>query len=331
MAKVQVIRWKELASYIFFLFVSLFLAVLISYLVPFGRDFLNYDDFYYAVSSGNASLGEGDRFEFGFKLLAKLGALIVPYKTASFWLLVVWGSLYIKSVVFYHFASRRFLKAFIFFLFYLASFLFVFELNQLRAAIAIGLGYFAFYKFVNGKHWTAYFCFFLAFSFHYSSIVFGISFFAYLLVKRGYLYLLIGIITGIGLMSRLGLSVIETLNPLAQEYKENAAEVEFGIRSLSVLFPLVYFIYHIIFIKREPGENVAMIMFLYVGLIFSLMMSSIPVYAIRILELTEVSCLIITMNRRFKTIFDYGSLFLLLVIVLHKFIAFVFVNPLFSF
>ena len=57
---------------------------------------------------------------------------------------------------------------------------------------------------------------------------------------------------------------------------------------------------------------------------------SIIIFVLILIELTEVACLFIGINWNFSSYYNYGSFLLLTVIILHKFIAFVVVNPLFG-
>lgn len=306
-------------------FLSFFIAF---YLVPLSRDFGNYEIYYNSLSSYTQDFA-GERFEFGFQILAKSISYFFPSDIRVLYFVIISISLYLKYWVLSRLNENGLLVTYLFLVLYLISFLLVFEVNQVRASIAISFGLASLYSLAIHKRIFALLFVFIAFSFHYSAIVFLFGLFCIYFAERNKIRFLFLSIVVISIISTYLITVIENLNPIAVEYKKNYDGVNFGITSFTYVFALIFFLYHFINLKKESLFNKGLIMFLLSGLLFSITVKSIPVYAIRILEMIEVSCLLISINRRFDSYYDYGSSLLLVFLIFHKFVAYVFVNPLY--
>lgn len=314
--------------------VFLFLLTIFSYFtsfyfIPFSRDFDNYANFYRSLSSVVPDF-TGERFEFGFQFISKQINFLFPGDVRFLYLFVVSTSLYIKYFLFFRFSEFRIRYAGVILLFYLMSFFFVFEVNQLRAALAISLGFLSIYSFSKGNVLKSFILLCLSISFHYSAIVFLFGNICIFFAKKKQVFFLVVLIILGCVAAKYLIYIIESINPIAAEYKNNYEGATFGVTSFTFIFPMIYLVYHGFFIKKENSLNIGLLLFLFAGLLFSLTMSSIPVYAIRILEMIEICCLLVTLNRKFTTYYDYGSAFLLFVIIFHKFVAYTIVNPLYN-
>jgi hypothetical protein len=313
---------------------GLILAVLSLYtgyiIAPAGRDFSNYESFYNSLSTSYGGVDSGERFEPGFKFLSYLITLLFPQNSKLYFSIIIFISLITKYILVFQYSKGDAKRCLLFFAFYIPSFFLVFEVNQIREAIAIGFGFLSFLYFYNNKIWITLILFLLAFSFHYTSVIYLIGYFSIYYFKKDRKWLVFLLITTFTLLSKFAIVLFESINPIAEEYKLNYDDVTFGLTNITFLLALFFFLFHFYFIKREAQFNSALLLFLYFGISFFLVISDIPVYQIRILELTEVACLFIGINRKFTSYHDYGSFLLLAAIILHKFVAFVVVNPLFG-
>lgn len=317
-------------AFIFGVFISILSFVVGYFIAPLGRDYAHYDSYYRSLHSVFESFDGGERFEVGFKFITYLISIIIPDNTRIYYSLIVFISLFSKYILIVIYAGNHFIKIALFFLLYMVSFMLVFEINQIREAIAIGFGFLCLYYYYKEKNVMALVSFLIAFSFHYTSVIFMIGLFAVYLVKKGKIKLLIISITLITLFSKFVVDLFESYSPMAVEYKRNYDNVTFGVTNITFLLAGIFFIYHLLNLRKEKPLSIALLMLLYFGLLFYLVINNIPVYQIRILELTEVGCLLIGINRKFNTYYDFGSALLMILIVMHKFIAYVIVNPLFG-
>jgi len=314
-----------------FIFICALLGLIISfYIAPRGRDFENYEEYYKSLTSLYTNTS-AERFEFGFDFLARCLTIIFPSYTQILYIVIIPFSLYLKYYLIRKCEINNTYSIFAIFFLYLITFAFVLEFNQLRAAIAISLGYLGILLFAKKNLALSILAFLLAFSMHYSSVVFLMGYGCVYLTYRGKVKLLFILITVFCIISKFLVVIIENLNPIAAEYSKNYEQANFGFTSVTLLLAIAYLVYHAFNLKNESKFSVSLIMFLYGGVLFSVVMSSIPVYATRILELTEVGILFVTATKKYNNYYDYGSLVVMFIVVFHKFIAYTIVNPLLNY
>ena len=328
-SKTSEIDFKFIICSLFFVLLtglSLFIGF---YIAQGARDYLNYENYYKSLTPIISGIdGGGDRFEIGFKLLTILISKAIPLNTRLYYSIIVFIALYSKFILSFKYFNHNLLKVSLFFVFYILSFMLVFEVNQIREAIALSFGFFSIYYLHKDKKITSIIFFLLSFCFHYTSIIFLIPLFSIYFAERKKIKILMIAISIFTLISEYLINLFKTLNPEVIEYSKNYEGVVFNLTNITFILAVIFFIYHFINIKNENPLSIALLMLLYSGIFFYVVID-IPVYQIRILELTEVSCMFIAINRKFKTYFDVGSLLLLTVIIFHKFIAFTIINPLF--
>jgi hypothetical protein len=300
------------------------------FIAPQSRDFENYASFYHSLSTQYGGLDSGERFELGFKFLSFLISKFFPDQPRTYFSILIGVSLIVKYIIILLYSGFNHKKSLLFIILYLLSFVWVFEINQIREAIGLSFGFISLWCYHKHKPFQSLLFFFIAFSFHYTSIIFLVGLYAIYLLRKDKKTFLFIVITFVTLLSKFAIAVFESINPIAAEYKNNYDGVTFGITSITFILASVFLLYSMLNINKESKINIALIAFLYTGLLFYLVINDIPVYQIRILELTEVACLIIGINRKFDTLYNYGSLVLLSAIIIHKLIAYIFVNPLFG-
>ncbi|MDN3587282.1 EpsG family protein [Pedobacter aquatilis] len=299
------------------------------YIAPISRDFENYEEYYKSLSALYESAGS--RFEFGFDFVARGLSKFFPKYPVAMYLCLIPTSLFVKCYILRKLSKNDYSLVLLMLFAYLLSFGILLELNQLRAAVAISLGYLSLLLLADKKNVAAVFAFFLAFSMHYSSVIFLLGCLSVFLVHKNKMRLLFILITSFCIISKSAVIIIENLNPIAAEYSKNYDQASFGFTSATLLLAIVYFIFHFYHIKKESKINASLIMFLYSGILFSIVMSSIPVYATRILELTEVGIIFIAVNKKYGNFYSYGCAFFTLILIFHKILAYLFVNPLLNY
>jgi hypothetical protein len=324
-----VLSKKSLIINIFFLLNCFIIGWLISFLLaPLSRDFQNYKEYFFSLSR-NSMDPSAERFEFGFQFLSKIISKVFTENIIAFYTIFISISLYGKYYLLKLYNNGNITKIFLLFFGYLISFAPVFELNQIRASMAISFGFLSFYYFEKQENLKFIFFFFLAFSMHYSAIIFLAVVPIILLVKRGHYTMVFIIITSFCIIAKSLLTFIEVLNPISLEYRENYDMVTFGFKSITLILPLVFLLYSFLFIKNKSKTLKYLLIFLYSTTLFSVVVSDIPVYAIRILEMSEVAIIFMAVNKKYKNYHDLMFGFLIFLILFHKFIAYVIINPLF--
>jgi len=199
----------------------LFLTLAASYRwIGPGRDYLEYLKFYLTVTPH--FLSGFSRFEIGFEFSAWLFSSVLGVPFEIFYLGLAAVSLALKFYLFRRYLKSPLLAA----VAYALLFFPIHEYTQIRAAVAIGLAYYAVHALLEKHPWKAAAALLAAFTFHASIILVGvIGAGALLIPRRMYLPALV---TGVAALLLFYEAITDFItayfsdyNPLVSSYVEN--------------------------------------------------------------------------------------------------------------
>lgn len=324
------------------LMLALVAASVASCVTLYSNDYGNYIDiFEYSYHS------DYSRIEPFFLLLSRL-FFSLGFSFEAFWFFISFVSFFIKFLLIERTKCSVLLLIFLSVL-YAFSLGILHEVTQIRASLAIAFGSLFIY-FFNGKGKLAVSLIFLfsAAMFHYSAVLFAFCLFFGRGFKRlsprgcffvAMLFLLLP------MLADVTVDFISGINPLFKYYLENSEKVETGgLFSMTTMLAVVYLLFMVLFLFLFPSHQYirACIGSYIVGVIFLVAFTFSPVISVRVYELFSfVGFLVLALLyskhvnilvaiERKKFLFKCMRLFVLIMLTLisaHRFIAFIYVNP----
>lgn len=264
-----------------------------------GRDFLNYVNFYSALT---ADLNFDDfRFEPGFVLLAWIfkNTLNAPYEYYATFIIAI--ALGLKIRLFYRHCASPFLA----FIVYMAIFYPLHEYTQIRTAMAATLAFYAIFAFLDNRKISSLILFGLAVSFHFSAVLFAAIIIASFLTRRN-LYILLGILLvgwffSDAIINQAAL-LASYVNPLVLAYAASAQDDIrpniFSVLNMSLMLLLIVG-YFSGLVKDSQQE-----IFFFTGaasLVIFIIFLPVPVFASRVKELLSISFIFLVFRHRLST------------------------------
>lgn len=329
--------------------VMLFFALIVSGIATHYTVYSN-DHYEYMFIYNHASDASVGRIEPLFLLMSqKFNSIGLSF--GFFWFVISFISLFVKFNLLLRTGCNYFVLVLLFIL-YCMSLAILHEMTQIRAAIAISFGFLAVYIYVlrGGGIFSVVFML-IAVMFHYSAILFFITYFVGDLNNSSPLRKMVSYFCILFVPYAFGsaVSYLGALNPLLSYYYENSEEVvNAGLFSmtniLASIFSICCLLAQVFFLLDRLTKT--FIFFCYFGLACLIGLSFSPVLSVRIYELFSFSGFIVVAlfySRNSSYGFDAVVLsfqmravrFLLLLsiitISLHRFIAFIYVNPILNF
>lgn len=257
-----------------------------------SRDYLEYLRYYDTIMPTLSF--QDTRFEPGFHLASWIFSIKLGL---PFWILafsVIAPALAIKAYLF----SRYLTYPKAAFLVYVATFFPNQEYTQIRVALAISLGLLSIHLLRNRRILWSLLAFAVAFTFHYSIVIFIAVYLAAQFLKPN---VLSGVAASLGLVFILILTTgdfddfvvawFAQLNPLVVNYVDNIAAIEAAsILSLNNLLVVAIFIAAVSagWLKRDDYQKCFTIMF-GSSVLFVVVFSDAPIIAVRVKEMLLVA------------------------------------------
>ncbi|WP_116186101.1 EpsG family protein [Pectobacterium aquaticum] len=324
----------------FFLFLT---AAFATYISQYSNDHQAYLDlFYYNVKDYSFK-----RIEPGFGMFILLfNQLGIGF--FSFWYLFALCALFIKYNLLIVYNTKLIILTTVL-ICYSISLLALHEGTQIRAALAIALGFWG----VKSKNKT--FSFLLLISsvmFHFSAILFFLIYFSRGVVnpnKLHYIVLMIVFSFFVPFFMSNYSSFFDKINPLFKLYYDNSEEASVNSFSFTTIFAIIFLFFNFIigtYIKKIELTYYNSLSFSYVLSVFLLIsLSFSPVLSVRLYELfsfspflivtylysSEFESKIINIKSRTFLFYRFSLLCSLVFISAHRFIAYYFVNPIINF
>lgn len=317
-------------------------AALAANITSYSNDHYNYLDIFNDIEGDVSS-----RIEPLFYLVTKL-SLYLNLSFTGYWLFLSFLSFYIKISI----LEKQKCSVLIFVslcVIYLSSLGILHEITQIRASIAISFGCLFIFYWANDKKFAGVFCLLLAVGMHYSAGLFLLSFFIRLGEKRLSLFRLIIFIVIAFILPLIATnyaSIFDSINPLFSLYLNNSENATAGGRlSVTTLLAILSLCPVFIFLRKYNAKGFLLYNFkLYIiGVFFLIVFSFSPVLSIRVYELFSFCLFIIVallFSRKEQNII-FGNtnpdkwfyiirnsfLITLIIISLHRHLAFIYVNP----
>lgn len=312
--------------------------------------FYSNDNYEYMFIFNHAYDASVERIEPLFLFLAqKFNSVELGF--GFFWFVISFISLFIKFNLLARTGCNNFVLILLILL-YCMSLVILHEITQIRVAIAISFGFLGVYTYVSrGGNFFSVVFILIAAMFHYSAMLFFVVYFIGDLNNSSSLRKIISYFFILFVPYAFGslVSYLGALNPLLSYYYENSEEVvNAGLFSmtniLAAIFSICCLLAQLFFLLDRLTKT--FIFFCYFGLTCLIGLSFSPVLSIRIYELFSFSGFIVVALFYSKYSF-YGfdgvalsiqmravRVLLLLSIIsisLHRFIAYVYVNPILNF
>ncbi|PJC93491.1 hypothetical protein CUC44_09665 [Aeromonas lusitana] len=320
-------------------------AALAANITLYSNDHYNYLDIFNDIDGDVTS-----RIEPLFYFVTKLSSYL-ELSFTSYWLLLSFLSFYIKISILEKQKCSVLILIFLCVI-YLSSLGILHEITQIRASIAISFGCMFIFYWANNKRITGVFCLLIAIGMHYSAGLFLLSFVIRLGQNRLSFFRLI-IFTAVAcilpLIATNSASIFDSINPLFSLYLNNSENVTAGTVSVTTLLAILSLCPVFIFLRKYNAKGFLLYNFkLYIlGVVFLIVFSFSPVLSIRVYELFSF-CLFIIVALLFSSreqniifgdinpdkwfyIIRIFFLIILVVISLHRHLAFIYVNPILNF
>lgn len=317
-------------------------AILAVLLNPHSNDYISYHMMYIFPDMEAGT----QRIEPGFKLINYICRKIgMSYD--FYWFMLCFITLSIKI----HVLSKTNVRHDILLLLILSYFLSLFilhETTQIRAALAIAFGYLA---ILNRSSMIKYIiCLCIACTFHYSAVIFlpctiFLSLLKFNKIKNFTFLAALSIFLPIIMMAISAL--LGKLNPLFLLYYTNSSEVNTSSVSLTFILAVLFVFMNLLTLYScEVGKDLNLHVGLFsLGVIILYSLHFAPVLSLRVYELFSFSAFIIVAMLysndhgyikipRYKRVFNIYRLLTLISLILisvHRFIAYIFVNPIIHF
>ncbi|MEG5433678.1 EpsG family protein [Enterobacter asburiae] len=318
-------------------------------IMPYSNDYGAYTDLFKYTFNDPSFY----RMEIGFRTSVTFFKLLND-SLSCYWFCFVVISLALKFYVLKSFNSD-YKILFVLYILYSISLLALHEGTQIRAAMAIALG---FCGFRSRSIWISLLCFIIAIAFHYSSAIFVPLYFVGNII-RTYKIFWLAIVTGIAtvfpfLLEKFS-ALLASVNPLFNLYLENSDMTEVNKYSVTLIIAFIFFLVNFfvgIKLSRYNTEinntfkKYNLFSFLFISSVILLSaLSFSPVLSIRLYELLslspfaviaclysrEVNNMILLYRDRKLAILRILLLLTLMIMSLHRFIAYYFVNPIINF
>lgn len=304
----------KIAEYIVLIILWLALSIIAGYrLLGIGRDYLEYLSFYHSMTSF-FSYGYS-RFEIGFEITAWVfGSILrLPYEVFATFLVSL--SLAIKFYLFKKYLGSPWLAI----LAYIMIFYPTHEYTQIRAAVAISLGYLAVHFLMTKKRFVFIILSALAVTFHSGVLILPILALSISIIsKNAYKYIIVIIpifmFAFYSIILRQILPLFVDINPLISNYIENKyGALEANLFSGSnILFAISLII--VIALGNWKDELYYRIFIFFVVVAFSwlALFQDSPVIALRTAYILFVGVIFYSYRERLS----YRSVYLQLVVIL---------------
>lgn len=323
--------------------ITFFLSLAASYLSSFSNDYKIYSDIYKNTIDQNTL----NKIEPLYLLINNL-FYSLGFDFSIFIFFISFISLFIKISILNKLTSSSFIF-YLLILMYVLSLFIIHEITQFRVSLAIAFGFLCCYKLTNYKKKESILFLIIAILFHYSAILFSLIY----IIKNGYrklkridVLIMVSLFFLIPLIIKMTITILIHLNPLFLEYYSNSNQTNSkGLLSITTLLATTFTIINL-FLLRSFYSSLHYRLFSFlniVGLLFLIGLSFSPVLSIRIYELFSFSSFII-ISLLYNKVFSLSGnnrysfycirtllLLLLILISLHRFIAFFIVNPILTF
>lgn len=318
-------------------------------IMPYSNDYEAYTDlFKYTFNDPSF-----DRMEIGFRSSVTLFKSLND-SLSYYWFCFAVISLALKFYILKSFDSKCKIL-FVLYVLYSISLLALHEGTQIRAAMAIALG---FCGFRSRSIVISLLFFIIAIAFHYSSAIFVPLYFVGNII-RTYKFFWLAIVTGIATVFPILLEkfsgLLISVNPLFNLYLENSDMTEVNKYSFTLIIAFIFFLVNFFVgnnLSRYRNEinnifqKYNLFSFLFISsLILLSVLSFSPVLSIRLYELLSLSPFVVIACLYSKQVNNIILLYrdtrlailrtlllsTLMIMSLHRFIAYYFVNPIINF
>jgi len=290
-------------------------------LVPTSADYNEYLKYYNGFG--------GERFGIGFKLLMDFFKFVNFSSLLVVWFFIALMTMSIKLYIVYRIKNNNVL---LFFILYGSSYFFLHESVQLRACLGLTFSILAVYLFSCSKYFFGITALITAVFFHSSCLVFlGVLPVIFCIKKNILLYgYFIVISFCIYIFYFIDLTMLAVFNPLVMDYVNYAELTKFSLLSVSLILAYGFIIFGMLNYKNTNlfGKIIFNFYILLIGMVIAL--STVPVIAIRVGDIMNLLpyFYIITFDKSLKLRYLF-LLIMIAIMTLHKFIAFIFMFPIF--
>lgn len=287
------------------------------------NDYQNY--LYFWDHLGDGFTQTDSRFEIGFVLLASLFKNIFHSNYIFFIFFISFISLLLKFQLFRKNKDFYFIA-----LMYLMSMALLHEMTQIRAALAIGIAFYAIYFRANDKFISALILFFVSCLCHYSMIFLLIIFFLpENWINKGYFsdkrLIIFGLLVSFALSTFVG--VLAQIIPMLRLYAERADIESFNFFSVRVIGVVPVLIFGFLSYKEFSSFEKRCYILSFLGLILTPATAIIPTLASRLYELSFVGYFFwLPAIRTYKK----TSCMLFMLVCVYLFVRNVYLSPIFN-
>jgi len=312
---------RLLRNLLTFTVMYILLIVTIVQLVPSSADYPNYFKYFNGIG--------GERFAIGFKTLIDFFKLLEINEFLVVWFFVTFITLVIKLYIVYKIKKKNIL---LFLILYGFSYFFLHESIQIRACIGLTFAFLSLYLYSESKYFLGTLSILFGSLFHSSVLIFLIALFVIFFIRKNILIIgyILAISVAVYIFLFFDLTILSVFNPLVKDYVKYAEFTQFNLFSVSLLLAYIFIFFGILNYKNTNYFGKIIFNFYLLLMIAVITFSSAPVISIRIGDMMNVLPYFYIITFDISSKLRYILLLLMLIIMtLHKFLAFMFFFPIF--
>jgi len=304
-----------------FTILYIFLITTIFFLIPTSADYPNYLKYFNNIG--------GERFAIGFKVLIDFFKFLFIQDLQVVWFLIILMTMSIKLFIVYNIKRKNIL---LFLLLYTVSYFLLHESIQLRACIGLSFAILSLYFYSKSYYFFGILAILVGSLFHSSVLIFLLGLYVVFFIKNSILKYgyIIAISISYYIYSFFDLTILSVFNPLVEDYVKYAEETNFNLFSISLLLAYIFVFFAIINYKNSTYFGKIILHTYLLLMLIVIAVSSAPIISIRIGDMMNLLPYFYLISFDVSSKLRYLSLLgIVVIITLHKFIAFMFVFPIF--